>query len=70
MLHVKYPKTPLIVISGYFCETMGGAILDGTAHFMQKPIKPAALIEMVRGLLLTSKLLRQRQRPPRPSYSV
>jgi DNA-binding NtrC family response regulator len=54
MLHGKYPKTPLIVISGYFSETIGGAILDGTAHFMQKPINPVALIEMVRRLLASS----------------
>jgi DNA-binding NtrC family response regulator len=54
MLHAKYATIPLIVISGYFSETIGGAILDGTAHFMQKPINPVALLETVRRLLSTS----------------
>jgi DNA-binding response OmpR family regulator len=54
VLHAKYPKTPLIVISGHFSETIGGGVLDGTAHFMQKPINPVALMAMVRRLLSDS----------------
>jgi DNA-binding NtrC family response regulator len=54
MLHGKYPKTPLIAISGYFTQSVGTAILAETAKFFQKPIDTGVLIATVRQLLSVS----------------
>ena len=50
-IRARWPKMPIIVISGYLCETPGKVILEGFAEFIQKPIDPAALIAAVRRLL-------------------
>jgi DNA-binding NtrC family response regulator len=54
MLHRRYPKTPLIVMSGYFTQNVGTAILAETAHFMQKPVDTVALVGLARRLLSTT----------------
>jgi DNA-binding NtrC family response regulator len=51
MMKAKFPKIPLIVISGYLSQGTAEAILDTTAHFIQKPVDMASLIEMVQRLL-------------------
>lgn len=50
-IRARWPKMPIIVISGYLSETPGKVILEGFAEFIQKPIDPAALIAAVRRLL-------------------
>ena len=50
-IRARWPKMPIIVISGYLSETTGKVILEGFAEFIQKPIDPAALIATVRRLL-------------------
>lgn len=47
----KWPKMPIIVISGYLSDGSGKVILEGFAEFIQKPIDPAALVTAVRRLL-------------------
>jgi DNA-binding NtrC family response regulator len=51
MMQAKFPKIPLIVISGYLSQTTAEAILDRSAHFIQKPVDTGALIETVQRLL-------------------
>ena len=50
-IRARWPKMPIIVISGYLSETPGKVILEGFAEFIQKPIDSAALIAAVRRLL-------------------
>ena len=50
-IRARWPKMPIIVISGYLSETPRKVILEGFAEFIQKPIDPAALIAAVRRLL-------------------
>ena len=52
-IRARWPKMPIIVISGYLSETPRKVILEGFAEFIQKPIDPAALIAAVRRLLPT-----------------
>ena len=52
-IRARWPKMPIIVISGYLLETPGKVILEGFAEFIQKPVDPAALIAAVRRLLPT-----------------
>jgi CheY-like chemotaxis protein len=50
-IRARWPKMPIIVISGYLSDGLGKVILEGFAEFIQKPIDPAALIAAVRRLL-------------------
>ena len=50
-IRAKWPKMPIIVISGYLSNGAGKIILEGFAEFIEKPINPAALIGAVRRLL-------------------
>jgi CheY-like chemotaxis protein len=52
-IRAKWPKMPIIVISGYLSDAPGKVILEGFAEFIQKPIDPAALIAAVQRLLPT-----------------
>jgi DNA-binding NtrC family response regulator len=54
LMRAKHPKTPLIVMSGYFSQRAGDAILQGMAHFIQKPVDTGELVETVRRLLSAS----------------
>jgi CheY-like chemotaxis protein len=49
-LSARCPKTPLVVISGYISQDAGSIILEGTAAYIQKPIRGEALIEIVQRL--------------------
>jgi two-component system response regulator FlrC len=50
-IRAKWPKMPIIVISGYLADVSGKVILEGFAEFIQKPIDPAVLIAAVRRLI-------------------
>ena len=52
-IRARWPKMPIIVISGYLSDGPGKVILEGFAEFIQKPIDSAALIAAVRRLLPT-----------------
>ena len=47
----RWPKMPIIVISGYLSDGSGRVILEDFAEFIQKPIDPVILIAAVRRLL-------------------
>jgi CheY-like chemotaxis protein len=47
----RWPRTPILLISGYVSEDAGKTILGGVAEFMHKPIDPPALITTVQRLL-------------------
>jgi DNA-binding NtrC family response regulator len=55
MIHAQFPKTPLIVISGYFSQSTGEVILGGMAEFVQKPIDIEVLVGTMQRMLSTSK---------------
>jgi FixJ family two-component response regulator len=43
---------PIVVISGYFSQEAGNIILDGVADFLEKPVRPSALVAAVQRVLL------------------
>ncbi|HEY7321230.1 MAG TPA: response regulator [Candidatus Binatia bacterium] len=50
-IRARWPKMPIIIISGYLSGAPGKVILEGFAEFIQKPLEPAELIAAVRRLL-------------------
>jgi DNA-binding NtrC family response regulator len=50
-IRARWPKMPIILISGYLSENAGKIILEGLADFLQKPIRPSALVATVQRLL-------------------
>jgi two-component system response regulator FlrC len=50
-IHVKWPKVPMLLMSGYLSEHAGKLVSEGFAEFIHKPIDPAALIAAVQRLL-------------------
>lgn len=50
-IRAKWPKIPIIVISGYLSDGSGRVILEDFAEFLEKPVDPADLIAAVRRLL-------------------
>jgi two-component system response regulator YesN len=51
LIRARWPKMPIIVISGYLSESAGKIILEGCAEFIQKPIQPKILVAAVQRLL-------------------
>jgi DNA-binding NtrC family response regulator len=51
LIRDRWPKMPIVLISGYLSQDAGNIILDGVADFLQKPIRPSALVATVRRLL-------------------
>jgi two-component system, response regulator YesN len=51
LIRARWPKMPIVLISGYLSQDAGNIILDGLADFLQKPIRPSALVATVRRLL-------------------
>lgn len=51
LIRARWPRMPIILISGYLSQDAGNIILDGVADFLQKPIRPSALVATVRRLL-------------------
>ena len=49
----KWPKVPIVLISGYTAEYAAEAF-DGSTEFISKPIDPPVLVETVQRLLLPS----------------
>jgi DNA-binding NtrC family response regulator len=45
----------IVLMSGYLSERAGKIILDGSADFFQKPVRPSALVRTVQRLLPKSK---------------
>jgi CheY-like chemotaxis protein len=46
----RWPDVPIIVISGYLPDSEGKVILEGSAEFIQKPIKPEILFATLESL--------------------
>jgi DNA-binding NtrC family response regulator len=51
LIRARWPRMPIILISGYLSQDAGNIILDGVADFLQKPIRPSALVATVRRLV-------------------
>jgi DNA-binding NtrC family response regulator len=51
LIRARWPRMPIILISGYLSQDAGNIILDGVADFLQKPISPSALVAAVRSHL-------------------
>lgn len=51
LIRSKWPKMPIIVISGYLSDKGGKVLLDGIADFMPKPVDADILLARVRRLL-------------------
>jgi DNA-binding NtrC family response regulator len=51
LIRARWPRMPIVLISGYLSQDAGNIILDGLADFLQKPIRPSALVATVRRLL-------------------
>jgi CheY-like chemotaxis protein len=50
-IRAKWPRMPLIMMSGYLSEAAGKIVADGFSEFLRKPIDPPILIATVRRLL-------------------
>ncbi|MGH8546642.1 MAG: response regulator [Gammaproteobacteria bacterium] len=48
LIRSKWPKIPVIIISGYLSESGGRIILDGLADFLSKPVDPDILLARIR----------------------
>ena len=55
LIHARRPGIPIVLMSGYLSERAGKIILDGSADFFQKPVRPSALVRTVQRLLPKSK---------------
>ena len=53
-IRARWPKVPVVLISGYLSQEAGNIILDGVADFLQKPVRPSALVAAVQRLLRNS----------------
>jgi DNA-binding NtrC family response regulator len=51
-IHAKWPQTGIIFMTAYLSAYAAEALLQGRAEFLPKPINLAALLGMVRRLLL------------------
>jgi DNA-binding response OmpR family regulator len=50
-IEAKWPKTPVIMVSGYLSEVGGKNIFDGKVDCLEKPIRPSALVASVQRLV-------------------
>jgi DNA-binding NtrC family response regulator len=55
LIHARWPAIQIVLMSGYLSERAGKIILDGSADFFQKPIRPSALVRTIQRLLPKSK---------------
>jgi CheY-like chemotaxis protein len=53
-IRARWPKVPVVLISGYLSQEAENIILDGVADFLQKPVTPSALVAAVQRLLQNS----------------
>lgn len=56
-MRARWPKIPVIMVSGYLSEEAGNKIFDGKVDCLEKPFRPSALVAIVQRLV------------PRPSHS-
>jgi DNA-binding response OmpR family regulator len=50
-IHIRWPHTPIIFMTAYLAPNAAGALLQGRAEFVSKPIDVASLVAMVKRLL-------------------
>src|SRR6266496_4719311 len=55
LIQARRPGIPIVLMSGYLSERAGKIIVDGSADFFQKPVRPSALVRTVQRLLPKSK---------------
>ena len=55
LIQARRPGIPIVLMSGYLSERAGKIILDGSADFFQKPVRPSALVRTVQRVLPKSK---------------
>jgi DNA-binding response OmpR family regulator len=55
LIHARWSRIPIVLMSSYLSESAGKIILEGSADFFQKPIRPSALVRTVQRLLRKSK---------------
>jgi DNA-binding NtrC family response regulator len=46
-IQAKWPKLPVIMVSGYLSEEAGHNIFDGKVDCLEKPLRPSALVATV-----------------------
>jgi DNA-binding NtrC family response regulator len=46
-IQAKWPRLPVIMVSGYLSEEAGHNIFDGKVDCLEKPLRPSALVAMV-----------------------
>jgi len=55
LIQARRPGIPIVLMSGYLSERAGKIILDESADFFQKPVRPSALVRTVQRVLPKSK---------------
>jgi DNA-binding NtrC family response regulator len=50
-IRVKWPETPIIIMSGHLSEAAGKIVAQGWVEFIHKPIESSTLISTIRHLL-------------------
>jgi len=50
-IRTRWPTIPIVLISAYLTQEAGETIMGRAAHFLQKPVRPSALVAVVRRLL-------------------
>lgn len=50
-IQARWPKVPVIMLSAYMSQSGGDTILGPHAQFLQKPVRPSALIAAVRRMV-------------------
>jgi two-component system, cell cycle sensor histidine kinase and response regulator CckA len=50
-IQAKWPKLPVVIVSGYLSEEAGNNIFDGKVDCLEKPFRPSALVAIVQRLL-------------------
>jgi CheY-like chemotaxis protein len=50
-VRVKWPRIPILLMSGYLSEAAGKLVSEGLAEFISKPVDQPALIAAVQRLL-------------------
>jgi DNA-binding NtrC family response regulator len=50
-IQAKWPKMPVIMVSGYLSQQAGNTIFDGKVDCLEKPFRPSALVAIVQRLV-------------------
>jgi len=46
-IQTRWPKIPVVMVSGYLSEEAGKAIVGSHVHILEKPVRPSVLIALV-----------------------